>query len=139
MVGTWSPVRVQLVTLAGSGASVVAREDVRGFDVRDGSNASVGVVDDLVIDADAGRVRMIKVGHGGVFGIGRDHRLVPVDVVESVGGGTVFLNVKKGQVDSAPVWGDITGEAFMTELYGHYGGQPYWSESYHEPDWTRTE
>ena len=139
MVGTWSPDQVRLVTLDGSGATVLVRDDVRGFDVKDVVDQKVGVVDDLVIDEAADRVRLLKVGYGGILGFGREHRLVPVDIVESVAGRSVFLGARKAVVESAPVGEDIAGEFFMTELYEHYGHEPYWSNGYREPDWNRPE
>ena len=139
MIGMLSPDKMRLVMLDGSGAAVIAKEDVRGLDVKDRANDKVGEVDDLVIDVSAGRVRLLKVGSGGVLGIGRDHRLVPVDVVESVAGDSIFLTAMKALVKSTPTWGDIDGEAFLTEVYRHYGCRPFWSEGYQEPDWIRSE
>jgi len=62
-----------------------------------------------------------------------------VDVVESVAGDSIFLTAMKALVKSTPTWGDIDGEAFLTEVYRHYGCRPFWSEGYQEPDWIRSE
>ena len=139
MLGTWSPGQVRLAMLDGSGALVFAQEDVRGYDVKDSVNAKVGEVDDLVIDVETGGVRMLMVGSGGLLGIGRDHRLVPTDVVENIAGATIFLTTTRPQIERTPTWGDIDGEIFLSEVYDHYGCQPFWSEGYQEPDWTRSE
>ena len=75
----------QLATLD-DGMPVLATENVQGFAVRDTNNEAVGRVDDLVVDREAGRVRFLKVADDGILGLGfgREHHLVPVDVVQDV-------------------------------------------------------
>lgn len=135
MLSTRSPGRLHLVMLEGA-VGVLPREDVRGLVVKDANAAKVGEVDDLVIDADAGRVRFMKVGHGGLLGLGRDHRLVPVDVIDSVAGDTVFIRPPVAHVEEAPNWGGLESEIFMKDLCRHFGCEPYWSDGYRTPDWT---
>ena len=75
----------ELATLD-DGMHVLATENVQGFEVRDIDNHPVGRVDDLVVDREAGRVRFLKVADDGILGLGfgREHRLVPVDVVQDL-------------------------------------------------------
>jgi hypothetical protein len=54
-------------------------------------------------------------------------------------GSTIFLTTTKPRIERAPTWGDIAGEAYLSELYDHYGCQPFWSEGYREPDWARSD
>ena len=136
MLSTRSQSRLHLVLLGGAGG-VLPREDVRGLTVKDRSAAKVGEVDDLIIDADAGRVRFMKVGFGGLLGLGRDHRLVPVDVVDCVAGDTVFIRPAIAHVEVAPIRGGLDNEAFMGGVCRHFGCEPYWSDGYQAPDWTR--
>jgi uncharacterized protein YrrD len=119
-----------------AGTTVLAAEDVRGFDVRDLDNKALGRVDDLVIDRDAGRVRFLKVGDGGILGIGRVHRLVPVDIVKGVAGDFVFLNATKETVDGAPRWRPTEDSAAVMDTIRYFGCQPFWSTGYMSPDWT---
>jgi hypothetical protein len=79
---------------------------------------------------------MLKVGMGGLFGFGRMYRLVPVDVVENVVDGYVFLSTSRDRVDTASTWGDIDGRAFPTEVYEHDGCRPFWSSDCRPPSWT---
>lgn len=138
MLSTRSPGRLHQVLLDGA-VGVLPREDVRGLIVKDRDAAKVGEVDDLVIDADAGHVRFMKVGFGGLLGLGRDHRLVPVDVVDSIAGDTVFIRPAMRQVKMAPNWGDLDSEVFMDDVCRHYGCETYWADGYQAPDWTHSD
>ena len=140
MLSTRSPGRLHLVLLDGAiETGVLPREDVRGLDVKDANAAAIGVVDDLVVDAVSGCVRFLKVGSGGLFGLGRDHCLVPVDVVDSVANATVFIRSSTAHVDAAPHRGDLNSEAYVGGIYRHFGCEPYWSDDYRAPDWTHRE
>ena len=127
--------RPALATVEG-GTAVLAAEDVRGHDVRDVDNRSLGRVDDLVIDRDTGRVRFLKLGDGGILGIGRVHRLVPVDIVKGVAGNFVFLDATKDLVDLAPRWQPLDEPSAVTDTLRYFGCQPFWTEGYEAPDWT---
>lgn len=135
MLSTRSPGRLHLVLLDGA-VGVFPSEDVRGFIVKDRNAAKVGEVDDLVIDTDTGRVRFMKVGFGGLLGLGRDHRLVPVEVVDSVAGDTVFIRPAVAHVEVAPNGGDPQSKVLMGDICRHFGSEPYWSDGHQTPDWT---
>ncbi len=139
MTGTWSPDRVRTALADEAGVMVFRGEDVRGFRVQDLANERVGVVDDLVIDTAAGKVRFLKVGVGGILGFGRTPRLVPVGVVENVVDESVFLTVSRAQVDTAPAWSDIMDGSYLAEVCAHFGCQPYWSAGYRDPTWAAAE
>jgi sporulation protein YlmC with PRC-barrel domain len=136
MAGAWSPERIDVATTADAGIPVVGKANVRGYRVHDRANERIGSVDDLVVDGATGKVRVLKIGMGGLFGFGRTSRLVPVDVVDSVVDGYVFLSTTRDHVDAAPTWGDMDGKAFLSEVYEHYGCRPFWSSDYREPAWT---
>jgi sporulation protein YlmC with PRC-barrel domain len=118
------------------GAGVLAAEDVRGYEVRDIDDRALGRVDDLIIDTDAGRVRFLKVGGGGILGLGRVHRLVPVDLIRGIAGEFVFLNATKDLIDFAPKWRSIDDVAYVKDSLRYFGTQPFWTEGYVAPDWT---
>ena len=118
------------------GAAVVASEDVRGYDVRDTANRPIGTVDDLALDTDSARVRFLKVGTGGLLGFGRQHRMVPVDVIDSVSNGFVFLDATAERIAAAPAWEWHDDEAHFEHVCRYFGCQPFWSEGYRNPDWT---
>jgi sporulation protein YlmC with PRC-barrel domain len=124
------------LTTQDEGATVLAAENVRGYDVREIDNDRVGRVDDLVVEDSTGRVRFLKVGDGGILGIGRTHRLVPVDVVKGVSGEFVYLNVSGMQFDNAPTWRPLADPTYITEVLRYFGAQPFWKPGYVPPDWT---
>ena len=138
MIGTWSPAQVRLALVVEHGASVVAAEDVRGFDARDSANRHIGSVDDLVIDVDSARVRFLKVGMGGLLGFGREHRLVPVDIVDAVSEGFVFLDTSAERIADAPAWVSHDDQAHIEQVCRYHGCQPYWSDGYRAPDWAES-
>lgn len=130
--------RPSLVMLEGSNPdSVRPREDVRGLEVRDRNARTIGEVDDLVIDTLAARVRLLKVGNGGLLGIGREFRLVPVDVVERIDDGIIAIRPAAAHFHSAPRGAALERDEFILEVYRHFGCQPFWLEGYRVPEWTR--
>ena len=126
----------QLATL-GQGMAVLAAENVQGFAVRDINDESVGRVEDLVIDSEAGRVRFLDIADDGILGLGfgRDHHLVPVDVVQDVAGDTVFLKTTHDLVDLAPQ-GALRDAVQVDQVLRHFGCTPFWSSDYRAPEWT---
>jgi sporulation protein YlmC with PRC-barrel domain len=118
------------------GAAVLAAENVRGYDVREVDNTHVGKVDDLVIEETTGRVRFLKVGEGGFLGIGRTHRLLPVDVVKGVSGDCVYLDVSKMQFENAPTWRTLADPTYVNEVLRYFGTPAFWKPGYQAPDWT---
>jgi sporulation protein YlmC with PRC-barrel domain len=119
------------------GVHVLATENVQGFAVRDTNNDPVGRVDDLVVDREAGRVRFLKVADDGILGLGfgREHRLVPVDVVQDVGGDTVFLKTDRAVVEYAPKFRGLS-DSQVDEVLRYFGCTPFWSSDYRAPEWT---
>ena len=118
------------------GAHVLAAENVRGYDVRDVDNNHIGKVDDLIVEESSGRVRFLKIGDGGILGIGRTHRLVPVDVVKGVSGDFVFLDVSREQFANAPTWRTLADPTYVNDALDYFGTQPFWKPGYTQPDWT---
>ena len=136
MVASQSPGRVALVRLNLSDIGVLAGQDVRGHEVRDIDNATVGRVDDLVVEVNSGRVRFLVIGEGGILGIGRSHHLVPVDVVESVANEWVFLSTTAARISGIPDTGSIEDQRYLAEILEYLGCKPFWSAGYTDPDWT---
>jgi sporulation protein YlmC with PRC-barrel domain len=119
------------------GMAVLATENVQGFAVRDTNNDPVGRVADLVVDREAGRVRFLKVADDGILGLGfgREHHLVPVDVIQDVGGDTVFLKTDRAVVDYAPRFRGLS-DSQVDEVPRYFGCTPFWSSDYRAPEWT---
>jgi sporulation protein YlmC with PRC-barrel domain len=56
-------------------------QDIRGRTVRNWGGRLLGEVDDLVVDVESRAVRFLEVGRGGVLGLGRRRRLIPVEAI----------------------------------------------------------
>jgi sporulation protein YlmC with PRC-barrel domain len=109
-------------------------DDVRGKTVVDRGEEEIGEVDDLVIDEDERRVRLLQVGSGGFLGIGKQKVLVPVDAVTSVGD-VVKVDTEREHVASGPVYDPdlVLRKDTVAGLYDHYGMLPYWHAGYRAP------
>jgi sporulation protein YlmC with PRC-barrel domain len=125
-----------IVSLTDSTLSVAdPAEDVRGHDVIDRHGEKVGRVDDLMIDEQEGRVRFLRVAHGGVLGIGASHFLVPVDAVTRVDDAHVHINRAHQDLSGVPGYDPTLAEVpdYYPGLYGWWGYNPYWTEGYVAP------
>lgn len=109
-------------------------DDVRGRTAVDRGGAEVGEVDDLVIDEEERRVRLLQVGSGGFLGIGKQKVLVPVDAVTAVDD-VVHIDTAREHVASGPVYDPdlVLRRDTVAGLYDHYGMLPYWSADYRTP------
>ena len=71
-----------LVSLRESGHELAdPHDDVRSLAVLDADGHRMGGVEDLVIDETHRRARLLFVTPGGVLGLGKSRRLIPVDLV----------------------------------------------------------
>ena len=134
--GTTVSPATRLAALADTGAAVLSSEDVRGSDVRDPAAEKIGTVEDLILDTATGRVRFLRVGSGGLLGIGRAHRLIPVDAVTDVVQGAVFLDRSRERVEDAPLEHGSLDEAYISDVYAFFGYPPFWAHEYRQPEWT---
>jgi sporulation protein YlmC with PRC-barrel domain len=109
-------------------------DDVRGKSVVDRGGAEIGEVDDLVIDEEHRRVRLLQVGSGGFLGIGKQKVLVPVDAVTAVDD-VVHVDTDREHVASGPVYDPdlVLQEDTVAGLYDYYGVMPYWDAGYRMP------
>ena len=109
-------------------------DDVRGSTVVDCSGADVGEVDDLVIDEEERRVRLLQVGSGGFLGIGKQKVFVPVGAVTAVND-VVRISCDRDHVAGGPVYDPdlVLEQHAMTGLFEHYGLLPHWDAGYRAP------
>lgn len=110
-------------------------EDVRGHRVYDRDGEDLGKVDDLLIDTDEHKVRMLRVEHGGILGIGATAVFIPVDAVTGITDDTVHVGEPRDRVASAPEYDPevIDEPEYYRSLYGYYGYAPYWGAGYTYP------
>ena len=111
------------------------REDIRGLTVKDREGTEVGKVDDLLIDPGQGKVRMLRLEHGGVLGIGATASFVPVEAVTRIDGGEVHIDQTRDRLADAPRYDpELTDQSdYYGDLYGYYGYTPFWAPGYIYP------
>ncbi|WP_337061007.1 PRC-barrel domain-containing protein [Kineococcus sp. G2] len=127
-----------LVRLSDSGSTVAdPAEDVRGRRVVDGAGAELGTVDDLLVDRDEKHVRLLRLKHGGVLGIGAEVSFVPVEAVTGVGEDEVRVDLDRDRLAGAPRYDpDLADQSeFYGALYGYYGYAPFWGPGHVAGPW----
>ncbi|WP_203784601.1 PRC-barrel domain-containing protein [Paractinoplanes rishiriensis] len=94
-----------------------------GCRVTDRDGHPLGTVDDLLVDADEQRYRLISVEHGGVTGFGATPSFIPVEAVHGVVGDTIRVGRSSAQVADAPLYDPsrMAAGQFCESLYGYYG------------------
>ena len=75
------PVLQRLSELELENYSIPQERDLRGWDIIDPQDNVVGEVDDLLVDRTTGRVAYLVADVGGLFGIGTDTCLIPLQSV----------------------------------------------------------
>lgn len=129
-----------LVRLSDSGQTVAdPAEDVRGRTVHDHDGEKIGKVEDLLVDADARKVRFLRIEHGGIMGFGATPSFVPVDAVGRITDDEVHLARTSKDVAGAPAYDPdlVDQRPYFESLYGYYGYTPYWSPGYMYPGFQR--
>ena len=98
-------------------------QDIRGRTVLDCDGKEIGKVDDLLIDTELQTVRLLRVEHGGLFGIGATPLYIPVEAIERVTGDEVVVSRSRAQVAEAPHYDPdlFDGRRYFAELRRHYG------------------
>ena len=111
------------------------RDDIRGRNVIDREGNEIGRVEDLLIDAEQKRVRLLRVEHGGLFGIGSTSLFIPVETVERITEDGVGIERSRADVAQAPQYDPelVDEDKYFNELYGHYGYSPYWMPGHVPP------
>jgi uncharacterized protein YrrD len=101
-------------------------QDIRGRRVRDVDGEDVGTVDDLLVDNGSGKVRFLRVGHGGILGFGRIVAYLPVELVVSADEAGVRIDSTREHV--APGYDPllVPEQEIFESLYEHGGYTPFW-------------
>lgn len=110
-------------------------QDIRGRKVLDRDGNEIGKVDDLLIDPDQQKVRLLRVKHGGLFGVGATPLFIPVETVERVTEDEVGIDRTRVQVAAAPEYDPeiVDRDKQMANLYAYYGYPPYWAPGFIPP------
>jgi sporulation protein YlmC with PRC-barrel domain len=108
--------------------------ELLGMNVKNRQNEKIGEVKDLIVDLHSGHIAYAVVSSGGILGIGDKLVAVPARSFEyNEMDKKLVLNVDKQILADAPRfekdrWPDISDVRWNTEVYQHYGQQPYWSD-----------
>jgi hypothetical protein len=80
-------------------------------------------VEDLYVDEQERKVRLLEVGAGGFLGMGEQHFLIPAEAVASVGEDRVTIDHSREIVAGYPPFDpDVVPEAnYQRSLYDYYG------------------
>ncbi|MBF6240541.1 PRC-barrel domain-containing protein [Nocardia otitidiscaviarum] len=108
-----------------------AADDIRGRTVVDRDGDEIGEVDGLVIDEHAQRVRLLRIGSGGLLGVGRTKRLVPVEAVTRIDDEAVHVDRTREAVENSAPYDPplLDPRAYYEGLYSGYGYTPPWVPS----------
>ena len=90
----------------------------------------------MFIDGEEKKVRFLEGGDGGLWGMGEQHFLVPIDSITSVDHGKKMVHIchTKECVCSAPSYNpDIKLQEGLEDVYTYYGYMPFWSMNYVMP------
>ncbi len=123
----------RLIRLDDSGQMLAdPTEDIRGSRVHDQDGQEIGKIDDLLVDEDEGKVRMVRIEEGGFLGIGSTPFFLPVDAITSIAEGVVHVDQTHSFVSEAPRYDPELADqsAYYSELYSYYGYAPYWGQGY---------
>ena len=118
-------------------------EDVRGRKVVDKDGETIGEVSDLIVDDRETHVRFLEVASGGLFGLGRQQSLIPVDAITRISDYAGYINQTRQRIAEAPPYDpdliheDVGDESYYGHVYRHYGYPPYWGPGYVYPPYPR--
>jgi sporulation protein YlmC with PRC-barrel domain len=106
--------------------------DVRGQKLMADDGRELGKVDDVVFDANSGRIAFAVVKFGGFLGMGEDRVAVPWTVFDVNKDGKLFaVNLDQEAVKAAPRitksdWSEIREPGYGTRVYKHYNRKAEW-------------
>jgi sporulation protein YlmC with PRC-barrel domain len=105
--------------------------DIIGMTVNDYQNEKLGMVEDLAVDVESGRIVQVILSTGGFYGRGNTLTAVPPGALRHDAADKVLhLNASKANLAAAlkfdaSKWDTDTQSNRVTEVHGYYGEQPY--------------
>jgi len=112
---------------------LIAGSKVAGTSVYDTQGGKLGVIDDVMIDKETGRIAYAVMSFGGFLGIGDRHHPLPWSTLHydrAVGG--YVVNLDRRQLEGAPAYADDEDiqwddEAWGRRVHDYYRAEPYWT------------
>lgn len=106
--------------------------DLKGKKVTNAAGESLGRIEEVVTDANTGRMLYGVLSFGGFLGLGDKYFAIPWRSLRLEDDGKGFiLNVEKDRLKNATGfakdrWPDLANEQFATTTYEYYDQKPYW-------------
>jgi len=111
-----------------------AKKTVIGSSVVNKQNEDLGKIEDIVLDAGAGRIAYAVLSFGGFLGMGDKYFAIPWNALHfNLTEKHAVLNVDKKLLENAPGfdkdnWPNMADSVWGNSIYKHYGYAPYWDE-----------
>jgi sporulation protein YlmC with PRC-barrel domain len=116
--------------------NIVPARMVIGNNVVNADYEEIGKIEDLALDASAGRIAYAVLSFGGFLGMGDKYFAVPWNAFSfNLPMSRVVLNVEKKLLEKAPGfdkdnWPNMADATWGTGIHKHYGLTPYWEEDH---------
>jgi sporulation protein YlmC with PRC-barrel domain len=113
---------------------VLAKKTVIGSNVVNAANEDLGKIEDIVLDAGAGRIAYAVLSFGTFLGMGGKLFAIPWNALHfNLKENRAVLNVDKKLLENAPGFDkdnlpNFADSAWGNSIYKHYGYVPYWDE-----------
>lgn len=120
-----------MTTVSGHTTAIRAKK-VIGTSVKDPTGATIGRIEDIVLDKLSNNIMFAVVGFGGFLGMGEKFHPLPwstLDYDEDLNG--YVVNLTKDQLQAAPAYtmDELTqgdGTQFRERVYAYYNATRYW-------------
>lgn len=121
-----------MTTLSGHTKAIRASR-VIGTDVKDTSGATIGKIEDVILEKTDNNIMFAVIGFGGILGVGEKYHPLPWSVLDYDESANAYVvPYSKDQLKEAPAdtIQELTrddGQALRQRTYDYYGVQPYWN------------
>jgi sporulation protein YlmC with PRC-barrel domain len=133
-IGQTNYIQQSLIQTSSERLSGAAKaSDVIGMTVNNYQDEKLGKVSDLAVDVESGRIVQVIISSGGFLGMGTTLTAVPPGALHQDAELKILqLNSSKEKFNAAPrfdtaKWEECTQSNRVTEVYGYYGEQPYFT------------
>ena len=117
----------------GPGPRLMTADTLVGDKVVNAYAEKLGVVKDIMLDVESGRIAYAVIASGGVLGLGDKLYAVPWHALTLDPDNKCFiLDVDRDRFEAAPGfdkdhWPSMADERWASEVHRFYGQQPYWA------------
>ena len=117
----------ELLKLGGSGITLQAPHDTRGYEVFDNNGENLGEVEDLYVSEGDHAIRFLEVRASNELGVGNRCFLIPVEAIDEIGEKQVVLNQARQKVIDSPESpsGKIPPPEQQEDAHKYYGFGAY--------------